>query len=68
MESCRLCPFRGFSQRDRLLHHVVTYHTELKQYCCSGTKQLKALAATATCGRVPMGMGGSAFFSVKACR
>lgn len=42
MVPCRLCPFRGFPQEDRLRHHVIAYHTERKQFCCSGTKQLKA--------------------------
>lgn len=49
MEGCRLCPFRGFAQRDRLRDHVVTYHTERKQFCCSGTKQLKVVPSRRCC-------------------
>ena len=44
---CRLCPWRSFKgqRADRLVNHVLRHHTERRQYCCSGTKQLKIVLA-----------------------
>ena len=42
---CPLCPFRSFDRKLRLIAHVRTFHDALHQYCCSGTKQLKIVAA-----------------------
>ena len=44
--ACPLCPWRSFgSFRVRLQHHISGYHTRLTQYVCSGTKQMKVIAA-----------------------
>ena len=45
LKRCPLCPFRKFNRAARLLHHINTYHTEQRQYLCSGTKQLKVVCA-----------------------
>ena len=42
---CRLCPFRVFNKKDGLLTHVRKYHTDINQYVCSGTKQMKVILA-----------------------
>ena len=44
---CPLCPFRyfGSNRGARWESHLVGYHTSLKQFCCSGTKQLKIVMA-----------------------
>ena len=45
--SCPLCPFRsfGFKQLGRLQDHMAKHHTQQKQFCPSGTKQLKLVLA-----------------------
>ncbi|CAE7414269.1 unnamed protein product [Symbiodinium microadriaticum] len=42
---CPLCPFRGFgsSNPNRLYKHVRNYHDGPRQFCPSGTKQMKLL-------------------------
>eukprot|EP00439_Symbiodinium_sp_Y106_P017241 s455_g2.t1 len=42
---CPLCPFRGFrsSNPSRLYKHVRNYHDGPRQFCPSGTKQMKLL-------------------------
>jgi hypothetical protein len=42
---CKFCPFRVFRQKDRLLTHLSDHHTRRYQFCCSGTKQVKLIAA-----------------------
>ena len=42
---CKLCPARSFPRADRLQHHLRAYHVEKRQYCCSGTKQLRIIQA-----------------------
>ncbi|CAE7810987.1 unnamed protein product [Symbiodinium sp. CCMP2592] len=44
---CPLCPFRSWSwhNRCRVKKHVREYHSARKQYCASGTKQLKIVIA-----------------------
>ncbi len=44
---CPLCPFRAFagSHKQRLISHVHRYHVESRQFCCSGTKQMKVVLA-----------------------
>ena len=37
---CKLCPFRCFAERARLLQHVKKHHTKKTKYCASGTKQI----------------------------
>ncbi|CAE7650574.1 unnamed protein product [Symbiodinium sp. CCMP2592] len=43
--ACRLCPFRIFNKKTGLLTHVRKYHTDINQYVCSGTKQIKVILA-----------------------
>ncbi len=43
--SCKFCPFRLFRQKDRLLAHLRAFHNRRNQFCCSGTKQVKLIAA-----------------------
>ena len=38
---CPACPFRGFRGSARVASHLRTYHTEKKQFVCSGTKQMR---------------------------
>ena len=42
---CPLCPFRAFGKRTALRTHVVKHHSAKQQYVCSGTKQIKVIAA-----------------------
>ncbi len=42
---CKFCPLRSFRQKDRLLAHMRAYHARREQFCCSGTKQVKLIAA-----------------------
>ena len=42
---CPMCPFRAFQRKDRLLEHLNHKHCEGRQYVCSGTKQVKVIAA-----------------------
>ena len=44
---CPLCPFRSFDRKQlgRLKDHVSKHHTKRKQFCPSGTKQLKLVLA-----------------------
>ncbi len=45
---CQLCPFRTFrggGSRARCISHTKRYHREEVQFCCSGTKQIKVIAA-----------------------
>ena len=42
---CPLCPFRRFQAPSRLQEHIRRYHTEARQFICSGTKQLKVCCA-----------------------
>jgi hypothetical protein len=42
---CPACPFRAFYQKERLKGHIIGYHTATQQYVCSGTKQMKIIAA-----------------------
>ncbi len=44
---CPLCPFRGFGKgrRNRVIQHLVSYHDSRRQYCCSGTKQIKGVVS-----------------------
>ena len=41
--SCPLCPWRSFQSPSRVKEHLSKYHVAKKQYCCSGTKQLKCV-------------------------
>ena len=45
--ACPLCPFRAFDKnnRGRVLQHIQRYHCASKQYCTSGTKQMKLVIA-----------------------
>jgi hypothetical protein len=43
--ACNFCPFRSFRSKDRLLNHLRSHHTVRHQYVCSGTKQVKVIAA-----------------------
>ena len=45
--ACPLCPFRAFDKnnRGRVLQHIQRYHCASKQYCASGTKQMKLVIA-----------------------
>lgn len=38
---CLACPWRSFQSPSRVADHLKKYHKASKQYCCSGTKQLK---------------------------
>ena len=42
---CPLCPFRCFQRWSQWDTHVRGHHTASKQFCCSGTKQLKVIMA-----------------------
>ena len=42
---CPLCPFRSFKRLQRLRSHVIKHHTDVHQYVCSGTKQIKVISA-----------------------
>jgi hypothetical protein len=46
---CPLCPWRQFPHKshgvERMKNHIKNYHTLSRQYCCSGTKQLKVVIA-----------------------
>ena len=42
---CALCPFRRFARKARLIQHVHKYHDRRHQFTCSGTKQVKVIAA-----------------------
>ena len=42
---CPLCPFRRFLRGDRLLRHVELHHVARCQFVCSGTKQMRVVAA-----------------------
>lgn len=42
---CPLCPFRRFERRARLVHHLRAHHTASRQFVCSGTKQVRVVAA-----------------------
>jgi len=45
---CPLCPFRTFfggGHRARCVDHIRKYHSLANQFCCSGTKQIKVIAA-----------------------
>lgn len=42
---CPLCPFRCFQRWSRWDTHIRVHHTACKQFCCSGTKQLKVIMA-----------------------
>ncbi|CAE7796366.1 unnamed protein product [Symbiodinium sp. CCMP2592] len=44
-KKCPFCPFRTFQKNSRAQSHVRRYHTEGRQFVCSGTKQLKIVAA-----------------------
>jgi hypothetical protein len=54
---CPLCPFRRFKgggSKGRLIQHISKYHTEGKQFCCSGTKQIKVASVIINrCSQVP---------------
>ena len=39
---CHFCPWRHLRGAARVKEHVRKYHTAPKQFCCSGTKQLRA--------------------------
>ena len=43
--SCELCPFRSFKELRGLKVHVQKHHHQKNQFVCSGTKQIKAIAA-----------------------
>ena len=43
--ACPLCPFRSFNRAQYLLNHLRRRRTKKKQYCCSGTKQLRVALA-----------------------
>lgn len=43
--ACPLCPFRRFARKSRLVQHIRVHHTARRQYVCSGTKQMKVVAA-----------------------
>ncbi|CAE7235509.1 unnamed protein product, partial [Symbiodinium sp. KB8] len=40
---CPFCPWRRLRGHDRVRDHVRKYHTATKQFCCSGTKQLRVV-------------------------
>ena len=42
---CPFCPWRCFIRPQKVLHHVRRHHRSQRQYCCSGTKQLKLILA-----------------------
>ena len=42
---CPFCPWRCFRRSRCVAQHVHRRHTSKKQYCCSGTKQLKLILA-----------------------
>ena len=42
---CELCPFRSFKELRALKVHVQKHHSRKNQFVCSGTKQIKAIAA-----------------------
>ena len=42
---CPACPFRKFDRCKRLAVHLSRYHTAKRQFCCSGTKQIKIILA-----------------------
>lgn len=42
---CPLCPFRLFSRPGRVTEHVRKYHNLKRQFCCSGTKQVRVIQA-----------------------
>ena len=44
-KKCPFCPFRTFQKNSRVQSHVRRYHTVGRQFVCSGTKQLKIVAA-----------------------
>ena len=43
--ACPLCPFRSFARKVALLHHLREHHSDRRQFVCSGTKQLRVVAA-----------------------
>ena len=43
MYRCPACRFRAFRDCSRVAQHLRCYHTEKQRFCCSGTKQLRAL-------------------------
>ncbi len=42
---CPFCPFRKFSRGCRVMEHVRKYHQKKRQFCCSGTKQMRVVQA-----------------------
>ncbi len=42
---CPFCPFRKFSRGCRVMEHIRKYHQKKRQFCCSGTKQLRVVQA-----------------------
>ncbi|CAE7704017.1 unnamed protein product, partial [Symbiodinium necroappetens] len=44
-KKCPFCPFRTFQKNSRVQSHVRRYHAVGRQFVCSGTKQLKIVAA-----------------------
>ena len=40
---CVLCPWRAFQRPSRVAERIRRYHTAKRQFCCSGTKQLKVI-------------------------
>lgn len=42
---CSLCPFRLFTRPARVRGHIQKHHSKKKQFCCSGTKQLRVIQA-----------------------
>ena len=45
MHRCPFCPFRQFPRPSRVMEHVQKYHTTKRQFCCSGTKQVRVIQA-----------------------
>ena len=42
---CPFCPWRCFRCESRVLQHVRDHHASQRQYCCSGTKQVRVILA-----------------------
>ena len=41
--ACPCCPWRCFQWPRRVAEHLLKYHVEKKQFCCSGKKQIKCI-------------------------
>ena len=56
--TCPACPFRAFERQSRVQQHLSRYHTSSRQYCCSGTKQLRVILALHDSDQIAARKGG----------